>query len=191
MATRARLSKKRRHDDPDATYMSSWAPRLPRAMRKCAGRKNYTEIDSEPEDEYQESEDEYIRDPVAKRSKHDDDVIIDEERSTPAPGFRGWTAVKSQVQLAAAQMIFQKTEKPTNNGGNLFKSLPAEVCCIFTHMIPACPFLNPSHLHIFVCILLSPYLSLLLLVHTFTFVLHIASFHIRILLSAHAGNFPK
>jgi hypothetical protein len=129
--------------------MSSWVLPSPRAMRKCATRRKcYVELDSDDEEEDARGLDEDDQDDNDCENK-DDDVIIDEERSTPAKGLRAFAFL--EVQHTEAPFVVGQAAQLEDNASKLFKSLPLEVCCI-SHMILTCRSPNPKssvhfHLH--------------------------------------------
>lgn len=116
----------------------AWQPSWPRATRKCATIKNYAEPDSDLEEDYET----HTSSPSPKRTKNqghsqpnkkaryvedsDDDLIIDEERSTPAPIVQVQVLQKTRpskiVRLPLTKTLHRKLR-----AAKLFKLMPTEV----------------------------------------------------------------
>lgn len=166
----------------DAACRVAFETPWPRTMRKCTNsQKNYAELDSESEEDDQQTGNypqgknvtNRVRVPGSKKtndnnSNDDDDLIIDEKRSTAAPGIRGLATPKKalKTQHVPKQYILRvPLSKPAQQklrAGKLFKSLPTEVCRLCTY-VPVFIISNPTylhmlsayfHLHPFICFLL-------------------------------------
>jgi hypothetical protein len=148
MGTRTKASKRRR-EDPDGAYLAAFATGRLGAKRKCtAGPKRYIEQDHESEDDEQmqdylpiAGERNNIQPAGSKKHKYeygsDDDVIVDEERSTPAPTLQGPAAPESGPGAESHDRILRiplsKSVQQKLRGGRLFKEMPLEVCRLFVY----------------------------------------------------------
>lgn len=145
MGKRTKVSKRRR-GDPDEADLAAFATNWPRAKRKCTtGPKNYIDLCSKWDDD--KKQENYLPSGGAmnnipttgnKKRKYNhgsDDVVIDEERSTPAPGSQALTALKSKPQIKSNDRILRLTlsrsAQQKLRAGRLFKELPVEVCHLF------------------------------------------------------------
>jgi hypothetical protein len=129
-------------DDADEAAEANriaWQSPWPRATRKCATIKNYAEPDSDIEEDY---ETQTISLP-AKRKKNqdhsqpnkkaryvedsDDDVIIDEEKSTPAPVVQVQGPQKKTRPSKIVRLRFTRAMQRKLRAAQLFKTMPTEV----------------------------------------------------------------
>lgn len=125
----------------------AWESPWPRSVRKCAaGLKTYAESDSEPEEDHEAKRiclspkraNNRVRTQDRKKPRYTydsdsdsaDDVIIVEERSTPAPEIRRLALRKTRPETSSkiVRLSLNRSAQRKLRAGELFKSLPTEAC---------------------------------------------------------------